>query len=80
MSKIKNAFVACKRLQSPATGEPFKDDEGAFYLVDHDHPCLANKEFTSPNDVATCIADYNSLNTLQPFTGEYILLNVITVS
>jgi len=87
MDKIKNAYIAVKRLAHPETGEPFKDDEGAFYLVEHDDPCLAKKEFANVIEVAECIADHNHrclsdkqfAKSNKPFTGEYILLNVITV-
>ena len=76
MGTIKNTFKAVKRLE--AGGKTFKDDDGAFYLVDHDHPALAGKDFVNPNELATILNDYNQANPKDPFTGEIILLNIIT--
>jgi hypothetical protein len=76
MGAISNSFKAVKRLQ--AEGKTFKDDDGAFYLVDHDHPAIAGREFVNPNEMATAIKDYNTANPKQPFQGEIILLNIIT--
>jgi hypothetical protein len=76
MQTIKNSFVPVKRLYQG--GKLFKDDDKAFYLVDHDHPALAGKEFVNAVQVAETIADWNRANPDNQFNDEIILQNIIT--
>lgn len=73
---VKNVLVPVSRLKD-ANGATFKDGEGAMYLVDNSHEALAGKEFANSIEAMQCIQDYNA-RSKDPFTGELILINVIT--
>jgi hypothetical protein len=85
---MKKAFVVLGLLTT-AAGELFKDDDGAHYYAEHDHPLFKNadgsqKEFASPVEVYQAIADYNQASVVpgpnnmfvrayEPFKGKFII-------
>lgn len=80
---MKNAFIAVERFKKD--GELFTDAEGCFYLQPHSHPMLAGREFANPGEAIQAIRDNNNravnpnaMLSAKPFTGELILLNIIT--
>lgn len=72
---MKNSFIPVRRKAD--NGETYKDEEGAFYLEDHDHEALEGKEFCNPSEAVQCVRDWER-STNKKFEGELILLNVIS--
>ena len=73
---MKNAFVAYER--HTQGGKVFADADGCHYLRPHSNKLLQGKEFANPGECITLIRDHNIANPSDQFTGELILLNVIT--
>lgn len=73
---MKNVFVPHER--HTESGKLFTDAEGCSYLKPHSHDLLKGKEFANPAEMAMLIADHNNANPQNKFTGEVILLNILT--
>lgn len=76
-----NEFVPVERHRQG--GKVFSDADGCFYLRPHSHPLLKGKTFANTGEMLVLITDHNNSldvrsGNVKPFTGEVILLNVLT--
>jgi hypothetical protein len=76
-----SAFVAFER-HTTSKGDLFTDADGCQYLKAKAHPLFVNadgsqKVFCNAMEVIQAVQDLNAKGK-EPFTGEIILLNVIT--
>lgn len=70
-------FQPFERHRNP-DGTVYTDPEGCIYFKPHTNPLLAGKEFANPMGMLQTIDDHNNQNPSAKFSGEVVLLEIIT--
>jgi hypothetical protein len=74
---MKRTYV-CFEPHRQADGSLTLDADGASYLKPHSHPLLKGKEFVNELEIVQAIQDHRRENPAKPFTGEVVILQVLT--